>query len=608
MTLSRKCILAFVLHPINISILITALYSIHFYQVLPFSGYTRVFNYETVTTLTSYLIYAREPFSFPLGEINGLTYPFSDANIGNVGALPLFAVIFKALGKVFPQFQEFDYFVFVELLSCFVTALFAQKTLLQLGVKHIVFLVLGALLTGTSYVLLTRSAMMQTFCVVAFPLFMAWIYFALNASGRDKWHYQSDVAFLLLFPIAALLDNYTLFGVLLGTFTLLGRELFEVFFGGLKSSWNRLSRIIFYCSAGTSLSVLALYIIGMFPLPSFSFGFTSYDVGAGGRYHVADLFGPLIPVDSNIGVSLLSKLGFPFSTANLQPGQYEGLAYVGTATLFLLLVGWLWKFIKQTPSVDRFRDSSHRLHIYSPWAKVAIAVIVVFIYSLGYELIILGHSFPNFAGMPAAWISDRVTSLYNLRAPGRLASLLSFFIILSGMSIFYKVAIHSASTRLSKFGFIGVFLISLIHIVEIAPLLKPVSAQALHPIGGVVSFEDVETLRLIGSKHEAVFVAPSVRAAGAWTIEAYGLVYYLGVKSNLHYIARTNPENTVILNRDVQRILTGQWDSIIADYGNVLIAIPISVSDGLRIHSQDKYTEIQIGGISLWSKKEPIGH
>ena len=593
--------------PVSTSIFVTALYSIRFLDVLPFSGFTRLFNYETVTTLVSYLIYARESFSFPLGQIAGLTYPFVDANVGNVGALPLFAILFKSLGKIFPYFQTFDYFVFVELLSCFVTALFAQKILLRVGVEHIAYRILGAFLTGMSFVLLTRSAMTQTFCVVAFPIFMAWIHAALVSMQRGKWNPAQDLAIVTLFPVAALLDNYTLFGILLATFALLGRELFEAIFGGLESSWNRASRILFYCICGTALSVFALYLIGMYPLPAFSHEFSSYDFGAGGRYHVADLFGPLIPVEDNIGSSLLGKMGFPITTGDLGPGQYEGLAYMGTAALLLwvlLAVGWLWN-IGKTPShlVAARRMSKSRMRLYTPWAKVAVAAFVVFVYSLGYKLFILGHPFPDFAGMPAAWISDRVPSLYNLRAPGRLASLFTLFLILSGVYLFHKWTTKEAPGRWPGWGVVGVSAVALVHLLEVAPLLRPIPAQAATPIGGVISDDEIEVLRAVGKNHDVVLVSPSVRAMPEWTPMAYSLVYYLDLKSNLNYIARVKKENAVLMAREMERISFGQWDSIPEKYGNVLIAVPASYADRLRSRVSDRYEETQVGGVSLWSKR-----
>ncbi|MDO8263099.1 MAG: hypothetical protein Q7T21_07720, partial [Gallionella sp.] len=287
--------------PVTIAAGVAVLFSIRFLYCLPFSGFTRAFNYETVTTLASFLIFAQEPWSFPVGVIKGLAFPFADANIGNVGALPLFALSFKALGSLSSSFLTQDYFILVEILSCFLTALFAGKILGSIGVSSKALRALGALLTGTSFLLLTRSEWHQPFCVASFPLFMAWIYAMILVLRRGSWSLREDVAVVLIFPLAALVDNYSLFGMLLGTSALLMIELYEAILGGLRSSWNRVFRIFFFCIAGSMLSLLALYAIGMYPLPAVPNTFTSYDFGMGGRYHVADLFAPLIPFAKQAG-------------------------------------------------------------------------------------------------------------------------------------------------------------------------------------------------------------------------------------------------------------------------------------------------------------------
>ncbi|HJZ12276.1 MAG TPA: hypothetical protein VJ521_09005 [Acidobacteriota bacterium] len=79
--MKRRSAFSLVTHPFTVALGIAALFSIRFLNCLPFSGFTRVFNYETVSTLTSFFIYAREPFSFPLGSIKGLTFPFAYANV-----------------------------------------------------------------------------------------------------------------------------------------------------------------------------------------------------------------------------------------------------------------------------------------------------------------------------------------------------------------------------------------------------------------------------------------------------------------------------------------------------------------------------------------------
>ena len=255
---------------------------IRFIEGLPFSGFSKTFNQETVATLVSFLCSPKSHGRFQLEVLEELAFPFTDGNIGNVGALPLFALIFKALGKVFPYFQTFDYFVFVDILSCFLTAYFAQKILAAHGVRQFSLRSLGALLTGLSFLVLTRSAWTQPFCMVAFPIFTAWIYAMMVSMQRGKWQLCQDIAILSIYPIAALLDNYSLFAILLGTVAILTREMYEAYFGGAPASRNRSLRLLLLCIFGSVLSVLALYVIGMFPLPSIPPTFSSYDFGMGG--------------------------------------------------------------------------------------------------------------------------------------------------------------------------------------------------------------------------------------------------------------------------------------------------------------------------------------
>lgn len=618
--MKRRLVSVILAHPVTIALGVAAIFSVRFLDCLPFSGFIRTFNYETVTTFASFLIYAAEPFSFPLGVIKGLTFPFEDANVGNVGALPLFAISVKALGRIIPYFQTFDYFVPVEIASCFLTALFAQKILGILGVTQTAFRILAALLTGTSFLLLTRSSWHQPFCVVSFPIFAAWIFAMLLTLQRGKWRFRQDLAIVSIFPIATLTDNYAFIGILLGTGVLLAREFFEAIFGGLSTSWNRFSRILFFCVGGVALSILGLYIIGMFPLPPIPQTFTSYDFGMGGRYHVADFFAPWIPVanGSFTEPSLLGRLGFPINTDQLGEGQYEGVGYVGTAALLLwmaIAAGWLFSIRKNCQAnYLRHRLAQDKLALYSPWKKIGLAIALVFIFSLGYELRVLGHAFPNFSGMPAAWIADRISPLYNIRATGRLAPLLSVFLILEGIRRFcrwYEGISNRPSHRPIGFSRIGLSVVMVfvaIHFIEIAPFLRPVPAHPSlpsQPISGIYSDEEIEKIRNIASHHDIVLVSPSVRAVDVrWTSEAYGLVYYAGLRSNLYYLARTDPSHDALIAGDLSRVIEGDWDSLIKQYGRVVFAIPSDRAEKLRARMSARFQEIRVGEVSLWSKRE----
>ncbi len=606
--------------PIAIAAGVAILFSIRFLYCLPFSGSTRGFNYETVTTLVSFLIFAHEPWSFPVGGIKGLAFPFDDANIGNVGALPLFALSFKALGAFSPYFLNQDYFILVEILSCFLTAYFAQRVLGPIGVSSKALRSLGALLTGTSFLLLTRSEWLQPFCVVAFPLFMAWIYAMLIALHRTVWSPREDASVVLLFPLAALVDNYALFGMLLGTSALLVVEFYEAILGGLRGSWNRVFRIFVFCLAGSALSLAALFVVGMYPLPAVPNTFTSYDFGMGGRFHVADLFAPLIPFAKLAGTypdsSLAALLHFPVDTSQLGPGQYEGIAYVGTPVLLVLtaIAAARVHLLQQQMRAGNTTamPTPGRLNIWSPWKKVGLASLAVFFFSMGYELVVLGQAFPSFSGMPAAWIADRFPAVYNFRATGRLATLLSLFLILESvrrLSLWNKLLLARApglnSEGLSPAGGVVIFLLTAIHLIEIAPYLKPLAAQPLHPINSSYSVANIEKLRQLGKSHEVVLISPAVQAAGVdWTSQAFAFVYYSGLRSNLYYLARTLPDHQAKITTDLNRVANGDWEPFLAEYGNnTLFAIPSIHAAKLRSRMKDRFEETVIGPISVWAKR-----
>ena len=600
---------------ILISIIVTIIYSCRIVNIFYLPGHSKNFNQETVASFASFLMFAQEPWSFPLGTINGLTFPFYEGNIGNVGAVPLFAIFFKFLGSLFPYFKTFDYVILIELLSCLLTAFFTQKILLIIGVKQISFRALGALLTGASFLLLMRSAWMQPFCIVAFPIFTAWLYAMTLTMQRGKFKPRQDFVILSIYPITSLLDNYSLFAILLGTSMLLVRELFESVFGGNPASWNRCFRLMLLCIFGSALCVLALYVIGMYPLPSIQQSFSSYDFGMGGRYHVADMFSIWLPTEYMPESSLLGRIGFPITTKLLADGQYEGIAYMGTSALLvwcLLIAIWMRSFIIKW-FIDGFNKVplKTKLILYSPWKKIGIASLCVFIFSLGYELHILGYSFPNFSGMPAAWIADRFPAVHNIRAQGRLATLLSLFLILEGIRQLSNwcearyAQIHSAgSTQRDVVKIVMIAILATIHITEIFPYLKPIPVQETRQIGGWTS-DQIAKIRKISSNHDVILIAPSWREGLDWETKIYSLAYYSGLRSNLYLIARTLPEHEIRISRDLNLIIKGEWDTLEKEYGEkLLFAVPKNTADSLRSKMNERYVEYQVGSLSIWSKRQ----
>ena len=359
--------------PLFLAGCITTIFSIRFLYLLPFSSTVKQGNYETITSKISFFIFAQEDFSFPLGVIKGLAFPFEESNIATVGAIPLFALIFKFLSKFIPYFQTFDYSTLLELLACLITACSVIYLVRLLGVRNLVVQLASAVFTALSFLIFLRYN--QPFCVVAVPLYTSYFLFAVTILGKNSSLLVHNLRFSVLFPIAILLDSYTFIALVLGTTFLIILECFESLIGEQKTSVVRMTRLVGNTTIGILLSFGALYLIGMYPLPDFHQQFTSYDFGQGGRYHVADMFSPLIPVAD---LSFLSKIPFAFTTDQLQPGQYEGVAYIGSVPIFFLII------LSSTAIYQRLRGKNqwyrvaakqankHRLMLLSPWAKVGL--------------------------------------------------------------------------------------------------------------------------------------------------------------------------------------------------------------------------------------------
>jgi hypothetical protein len=591
------------------SAVITIIFSFRFLNCLPFSAYTREFNPETVATLLSYLIYSEENWTFPIGQIKSLAFPFESANIGNVGSIPLFAIFFKLIS---PVTGPIDYAVIIDIFTCFIAAFTTQKILVRLGIQNPVMLALGGFLVGTSFVLLNRSIWMQPYCVVSVAIYLVWFIALLNSLEKKYSLFsKGGLSLVMLFPIAILLDGYAFVAIYLGTSFLLFIEFHESLFSAKAESWRPFLNLIMVLFLAFILSNAALFIVGMYPPPRIEEAFTSYDFGMGGRYHVADLFSIIIPQNNvkflSVPQSLPGKLSFPFTTDLLSDGQYEGISYIGTAMIFV----WLYVIFKRINSkfiqFIKFKSTNYQYKTLSPWSKVSLACCFIFILSLGYELHVAGLSFTDFTLMPAAWLADRVPSLYNIRATGRLAICFTLFLTIEGirqLSNYLKIdQYNNFRSSLSAYSF--VFVIMLIQILEIYPHLKPIQAVKLDSIGGVYSPSDITRIKAIGKDRETVLMAPSVSSSSVeWESEAYGFVYYSKLKSNLYYLARNKRSEFLKIQSDIFMIENGNWQALMHEYGNnTLILIPDKLPSNIRAKVQDDFIEEKIGNVFVWHLK-----
>lgn len=581
-----------------ISVAITLCFGLQYTQLFPFIGYSPNFNYEIISTHVSTQIFVIEPFSYPLGKIEKLTFPYQDANIGNVGGIPLFAIAQKLLGLIFPIAKEIWLYPIINLCSAFVLSFYVQKTLKILGVSEIKFLLFGAIFVTLSPSFLIKSFELQAYCVVAFAIYAIWIFCSLRLLENPNI-FGSVYKFSAIFPIAAMADAYALVGISLGSVVLSMVFLLRYIFG----IEYRLKPVILICistSSGFLLAIMSFAIIGL-PTEADIFNFNSYDFGIGGRYHVADLFSFFVPfVDSNFnypGDALLANLTGHFNTDLFGSGQYEGVAFVGSVPLVLLcgacVSGLLGIAFSNTN--QRYKPS-----LFTEQIKLMIwPCSFVLIYSLGYELHILGVGYPAFNLMPAALLSDNFSQLYNIRAPGRLIALPFIFLIL--VLTLWLYTVKKWTCKFVESGnrkwWLAVCILSFIHIYEISPFLMPLSK----PRHTVFVDDDIRQIKHLASDSKAILFASSVKAqATDWTEKAYWFTYFSGKPSNIYYIARPVFAHERASYKTYTKLAKGHFDDIYSIFGSDVLIVSRSELQNIQVKDISKLEMRLIGDLFIY--------
>ena len=558
-----------------ISVLVAAIYALQLSFLFPFSGYSPDFNYEIISTHLSTQIFLREGFSFPLGVVQSLTYPYKDANIANTGAIPLFALFQKLIFQITGLGARIWLYPVINITAVFFLSFFAQKTLLFWKINSPELLFLGAFFVALSPPVLIKTVAMQSYCVAAFALYAWWLYRAIKLLDAPlSW--LNCVLFGVVFSVSALIDSYALVGIFLGSSVILV-FLFFAWLCEVENNCYRFIMFLFSMLLGAGSAILLLYIIGMFPLPITS-NFTSYDFGMGGRYHVADLFSLLIPYKDSVfaypGNSLLSFILPSFSTDLLAGGQYEGVGYIGTVPVFAMLsLFFVAVILAKLNRGAAYLVIKNALRIPNI-GLISIAVFSVFAFSLGYELHIFGHGFPTLNIMPAAILADMFPALYNIRAPGRLIALPVIFVLLLLVVALYHIGLWLLEIGSAWSGAVLnrslILVVLLIHLLEVYPFLLPIDRPSEH---FSYSVNDIKKINQLSEKSDAIFFVPSVKAQPIdWTAKAYWFSYHANKPSNIYYTARAVPRNENASYKTIAALLRGDFRGLYRKFGsNVLI-------------------------------------
>jgi len=580
------------------SIIAAVIFSLRYINCLPFSGKMPVVNYEGVNRLASFMIYAKEPFSFPLGLIKGLTFPFHDADVLRGGAIPIFAILFKALSRLYAPLSELYYFGLIEIMAVFFTAYFAYLLLEIFKVRYFLLKLLGVILCALSFSLLARCNYGQPLVVFHFPLYLAFIYFYIQLYRQQS--VLNAVKLLAVFIIASS-DPYLLYGLCIITCVCLLCIFINSIISGkwLKDKRFRYVLAVFLLAVFIAFNII--YFTAAYDFSKSVPWVTSLVFGFGGGFSVADVFSLVIPPASAYpGGSYLAKIGFPVTTDKLQPGEYEGFAYLGTVALGIICVLIIFNFIEISRNIKsflaklklRFASYFYADRPLPPAFTISIAVFILYILSWGYVIHVFGHKINSIVFTPAGILAEMWYRFFQIRSLGRLAIPLSLLTVI-GAVVFLDRYIKrhnnlcSGMARKTFCAFVACTLIVL-HIYEIKCFVKPLKATT-NVILNVFSQDEVRDIKKILQGKNALFMAPNLRSGHTpqqqgnaeygrtWDKICYSLAFYTGIPVNCEYDERVR-EHSAAINADVEEILNGNLKLMKNKYGDIAVASPVDVA------------------------------
>ncbi|PIS09192.1 hypothetical protein COT75_02945 [Candidatus Beckwithbacteria bacterium CG10_big_fil_rev_8_21_14_0_10_34_10] len=590
---------------IILALLVTAVFSLRWQNCLPFSGKMPVItNSDVMSIWGRYLIFAKENFSFPLGSIKSLSFPFQTANITR--AFPLFSLILKFLSKIFPLLGKFYYFPLVEIMAVFLTAYFTCLLLDKFKVRWWPIKLLGAVLVSLSPALLFRSSFYYgiSMQVYYFPLYLIFSYLYICFYKKPSW--RLAVILALVFPLSSLIAYYLSFGISFIFLVLLGFNILEFTINKKKVNQKRLIRGLFAFVLGLFLSSVVFSILGNqdnLKVPPETSLFTTrfrtnwgYGGGFGSGFHVADVLTLFIPPEESpdllkeIGMgptAYLAKAGFPLTSRHLQAGQYEGFAYLGTVTisllLFYVLIGvfnfyknprsFLMKLRMKWTAKIFFLD-----HFFSLPFIFASAAFLLYVLSWG-NIIHLGGIRFNDLPTPTLLIAMFWRQFIFVRSIGRFAIPLMLFITL-GLVVYLNkfLQIYLLKTK-KKREFLVILLmvfLSIAHIGEIKGYLKaPEKVVYGNEITQLFSKKDQMLIKRVTQDKKALIIAPKLRSGLEWEKIGYALALYSSAPLSGATVGAPGEreEHLKQYDKDISDIISGNVKELVDRYGEIVIVV-----------------------------------
>lgn len=607
-----------------VAIVVTAVYSIRWSNCLPFSGYFPALdNVDRLSFVGRFLVFAREPFSFPLGTIHNLSFPFESAHIAR-GVVSIAALLFKAIGQIYRPMLEFDYFVLTEILAVFVTALITCRLLNLFAVRSLSIQILGACFVALSPALLYRSSSYygETFVVLNFPLILLTAYFFLRLFVYpERWKYRISVA--TMFPVIALVDLYLLFGafILLGTSVVILTGYYSIV--RRADIPGRIFSISLSVLAGGALSIASLWAIGnqdnLEPPPRIAVFENRYGTdpgyggGYGGGYHVADVFSifiadPSTSSEANVGPpnSVFSRMNVPLLSRRMQSGQFEGFSFVGSVPTLILFAGlgvWISGLRRTTKpqwAIDIWRRSIFKwmeepLHL--AVVSFSLGCFCLYVLSWGYVLHVFGDRL-NGLLTPSTILAFLYPKFMYARALGRLAIPFSMLASMLAVFIFYRLTssrrypVHKASRLVPALTAILV----LVHLFDVSDYLRaPLNVVKGNEVAKVFSDEDITTLQSAAGSSAAVMLVPELMTDLLWNKIGYSIAYHVGRPISGSTLGFGEKSSQVKRYKDdVSSLLNGKIQALLSLYGPVVIAAPRSYAMNIQKNADVPLTLLEL--------------
>ncbi len=560
-------------------------------------------DYDNLGYYGRYLIYAQEPFTFPLGVIKNLSFPFHAANIAR-GSMPIFAIFFKLLSKVHPPFEQVYYFVLAEIIAVFLTALFTCMLLKHFGVRNFWAKLLASVLVALSFPVFFKSmgGYGHSFHVWYFPLYLAFAYAYLRLQANPS--FKTLLLPGLVIAVAALTGYYAVMGICIIFSCCLLLNFVDFLLN--KTAVAR-KKFLFTLSAfiiAMILLNLSMFAIGNQGNIKVSRGASpvkyrfrkswGYGGGYGGGFHVADVLMPFIPPEDSDEIphkrwgpkAYLTRLGFPITTADLQDGQYEAFAYIGSIPMAVLVFLIITKMLSLTANCRqslmklRLKVTSKLLSgdcLFSPPVILAVSVFALYIISWGYIIHIAGIRF-NHIVTPSLIIALLWPKFMFVRSIGRLAIPMMLFIevgLVIWLAKFLQTRLRGINKSKVAFAIIMTALAAA-HTCEILGYLKTLEVTEGNEIANVFHRDDIRLIQQSTERTNALMVVPEFRTSHQWTKTCYSLAFHSRIPVSGATIGSPGEraEHLARYREDINLILDGDIEQIIDRYGRVAIASP----------------------------------